>query len=246
MNFLLKFVNKKISRLLLTINCALFVGDRGSGKSTLMALVVRVFNALGYKIYCQYPYKGAYIIPMVEKTIGKVKKKVVDKEWLYTANLSHSVVMIDEARTVWNARAYSAWTESDEEFFNFLRKNDTILICATQCYDGVDLNVRRACDYTFFIQQGRLFKNWSTVDVSRSVQIKVADKNTQVVSRGYSKNAMKVTWEIGEIPIAFCYFWRKPYYGDFLTLFTADEKPELPAESWDFVLENSKVEQNEG
>ncbi len=237
-NFLLKFVNKKISRVLQSICCALFVGDRGSGKSTLMALVVRVFQSLGYKVYCQYPYKGCYRIPMIEKKIGKVTKHVVDKEWLYNANLSDSVVMIDEARTVWNARAYSAWTESDEEFFNFLRKNNIILILATQCYDGVDLNVRRACDYTFFIQQSKFFKNWSTVDVSRSVQIKVADKNTQVVSRGYSKNAMKVTWEIGEIPVSYCWFWRKPYYGDFLTYYTADEKPELPAESWDFILEN--------
>lgn len=229
-------VNKKISSVVTDSSCSLFIGDRGSGKSTLMALAAREFQKNGFRVYCQYPYKGAYKIPLVEKKIGGVTKQILDKEWLYNANLRDSLVMIDEARTVWNSRAYSAWTESDEEFFNFIRKNNTYLILATQRYDGVDLNIRYATDYTFFIQRSRFFKNWSTVDVSRSCQVKIADKQTQVVSRGYTKNAMKVNWDLAEMPITYAYFYRKPYYGDFDSLFTTDDKPELPAECWDTIL----------
>ncbi len=229
-------INKKISSVITEPSCSLYIGDRGSGKSTLMALAAKEFQKNGFKVYCQYPYKGAFKIPLIDKKIGGVTKQIVNKDWLYNANLRDSLVMIDEARTVWNSRAYSAWSESDEEFFNFIRKNNTYLILATQRYDGVDLNIRYACDYTFFIQRSKFLKNWSTVDVSRSCQVKIADKQTQVVSRGYTKNAMKVNWDIAEMPIAYCYFYRKPFYGNFDSLFTTDDKPELPAESWDTIL----------
>lgn len=229
-------INKKISSVITEPSCSLYIGDRGSGKSTLMALAAREFQKNGFKVYCQYPYKGAFKIPLIDKKIGGVTKQIVDKNWLYNANLRDSLVMIDEARTVWNSRAYTAWSESDEEFFNFIRKNNTYLILATQRYDGVDLNIRYACDYTFFIQRSKFFKNWSTVDVSRSCQVKIADKQTQVVSRGYTKNAMKVNWDIAEMPITYAYFYRKPFYGDFDSLFTTDDKPELPAESWDTIF----------
>lgn len=229
-------INKKISSVITEPSCSLYIGDRGSGKSTLMALAAREFQKNGFKVYCQYPYKGAFKIPLIDKKIGGVTKQIVDKNWLYNANLRDSLVMIDEARTVWNSRAYSAWSESDEEFFNFIRKNNTYLILATQRYDGVDLNIRYACDYTFFIQRSKFLKNWSTVDVSRSCQVKIADKQTQVVSRGYTKNAMKVNWDIAEMPITYAYFYRKPFYGDFDSLFTTDDKPELPAESWDKIF----------
>lgn len=237
--------NKKLGQLLLESSCSLLIGDRGSGKSTLMGLAAREFRTQGIKVYCQYPYKGAFRIPLVEKKIkqktGEVTQLLLDKEWLYTSDLSDSAVMIDEARTVWNARAYNSWNELDEEFFNFIRKNNIHLILATQRYDGVDLNIRCACDYTFFIQRSKFFRNWSTVDVSRTVQVKVADKQTQIVSRGYTKNAMKVNWEIAEMPIAYCHFYRKPFYGDFETLYTTGSKPPAIAESWDSLLKKSQT-----
>lgn len=238
-------INKKLQRLSFESHCDLVVGDRGSGKSTYFGLKSDVFLDAGYKVYCQYPYKGCYRIPLVERKVGKTKKYVVDKDWLYNSDLSHSLVMIDEARTVWNARAYTSWTESDEDFFNLIRKTDTYLCLATQRYDGVDLNIRFACDYTYFIQQNRFFKNWSTVDVSRSVQLKVADKQTQVVSKGYSKNAMKVSWEIGEVPIAYCHFYRKPFYGLFETKHTLLVKEPAKAELWDDVLNLSEFQLKE-
>lgn len=232
--------NKQLKNLLLASSCSLIIGDRGSGKSTLMALGVKAFQSRGLAVYSNYPYRDCFSIPFSDKTIGKVKMKVVDKSWLYNTDLSDSLVIIDEAKTVWNARAYTSWTESDEELFNFIRKHNTTFMLATQSYDGVDLNIKRACDYTFFVQQSRFFKNFSTVEVSKQCQLKIADKNTQVVSRGYTKNAMKVTWEIGEIPVAFSHFWRKPYYGDFETLYTTDEKDAPVNESWNLLLDGVK------
>lgn len=229
-------MNGKLKRLVFDPSCSLYIGDRGSGKSTLMALANKTFQDRGYKVYCQYPYKGAYQIPMVQKRIKGVNKYLLDKEWLYGSNLRDSLVMIDEARTVWNARAYTAWTEQDEDFFNFIRKTNTFLILATQRYDGVDLNVRYAADYTFFIQRTSFFKNLSRVEVSRSVQCKIADNNTTIVSRGFTKGAQKVVWDIAEKPVANSFFYRKPFYNDFDSLITMDEKPEAVAVPWNDIL----------
>ncbi len=228
--------NKQLGQLINEASCSLFVGDRGSGKSSLMALAVKYGMLSGRKVYCQYPYRGAYSIPLVDKKVGGLLTSVVDKDWLYESDLSDSLVMIDEARTVWNARDFKNWNENDEQFFNFIRKFNTSLILATQRYDALDLNIRVASDYTFFIQRSRFFKNISTVDVSRTCQVKIADRNTQIVSRGYSKNAMRVVWDIAEMPIAYCHFYRRPYYGCFETNYVTCQK--LPAESvkWDDIV----------
>lgn len=228
-------MNSTLRNLVLQSQCSMYVGDKGSGKSCLMALACDTFLKQGYKVFSNYPYKGTFKIPY--KTIKRKNGSdlvVLDKDFLYYSNLCDSLVMIDEARTVWNARAYASWTELDEEFFNFIRKNNTFVILATQRYDGVDLNCRFASDYTFFIQRHPFFKNVSTVDVSRSVQLKIADTQTRVVSRGYSKNAQKVVWDIGEVPIKYTWFFRKRFYNDFDTRFvnasySDDEKykPEL-------------------
>ncbi len=228
--------NKQLASLIREASCCIFDGDRGSGKSSLMALAARDGINYGRRVFCQYPYKGAYCIPLIEKKIGGVETAVVNKEWLYSADLSDAIVMIDEARTVWNARDFKNWNENDEQFFNFIRKYNTSLILATQRYDGLDLNIRYAADYTFFIQRSRFFKNISTVDVSRTCQVKIADKNTQIVSRGYSKNAMKVVWDVAELPISYCYFYRKPYYGDFETNYVTQKKLPVEPVLWDELL----------
>lgn len=241
-----RLFNKKIRELVSWFSCMILVGDRGSGKSCLMSLICRVYHKAGYNVFCNYPYKNAYQIPY--KTIkSKYGDKVVlDKEFLYQYDLSHSLIMIDEARTVWNARAYASWNELDEEFFNFIRKTDTVVVLATQRYDGLDLNIRCAADCTIFIQKCRLFRSFSSVDVSRSVQLKVSDTNQKIVSRGFSRNASKVVWDVGEVPVKYLHFYRPFYYGDFDTNFVNSEKQSVPLHSWNdelFISEGSESDE---
>lgn len=234
-------MNGKLKRLVLQSQCSVYVGDKGSGKSCLMALAAETFLKSGYRVFCNYPYKGCFRIPYTEVKSKSGSKILLDKSFLYHADLRNSLVMIDEARTVWNARAYQNWSEEDEEFFNFIRKNNTYVILATQRYDGIDLNCRCAADYTFFIQPHPLFRNVSTVDISRSVQLKISDKNTQVVSRGYSKNATKVVWDIGEVPIAYSWFLRKKFYNNFDTRFVNNNfDSSIKFDLWDSNLIDGK------
>lgn len=236
-------INRKIKSLVPESSCSIYIGDRGSGKSTLMSLTADHYVNNGYSVYSNYPINNCFSIPTITVTDRKGTQKVyLDKDFLYSTDLSHSLVLIDEARTVWNARAYKDWNEQDEEFFNFIRKNDTFVVLATQRYDGIDLNIRCAADYTFFIQQSKYFRNWSTVDVSRSVQVKIADKTTQIVSRGYTKGAQKVVWDIAEMPISYCHFYRKPYYGNFDTYYSTQIKERKEPVLWNVLLSEKSFE----
>lgn len=235
---MLGFLNKRIKKHCLEPYCTIITGDRGTGKSSVFALIAEEYIKLGYKVYCQYPYKGVYQIPMTKKLINGVEKADVDKKWLYTANLSNSVVLIDEARTVWAARSYSSWTQADDEFFNFLRKNDTRLFVATQAYDALDLNVKRASDETWFLTKG--FLHLTHIEASHTTIAKIADNNTTVLGRMFKAGMQKVVWDICEVPVGNFLFWRKPYYGKFMTLFTFDEKPEIPVPLWDDIIFNAQ------
>lgn len=235
---MLGFLNKRIKKHCLEPYCTIITGDRGTGKSSVFALIAEEYIKLGYKVYCQYPYKGVYQIPMTKKLINGVEKADVDKKWLYTANLSNSVVLIDEARTVWAARSYSSWTQADDEFFNFLRKNDTRLFVATQAYDALDLNVKRASDETWFLTKG--FLHLTHIEASHTTIAKIADNNTTVLGRMFKAGMQKVVWDICEVPVGNFLFWRRPYYGKFMTLFTFDEKPEIPVPLWDDIIFNAQ------
>lgn len=239
---MLGFLNRRIKKHCLDPFCTIITGDRGTGKSSVFALIAEQYLKLGYKVYCQYPYKGVYQIPMTKKLINGVEKADVNKNWLYTANLSNSVVLIDEARTVWPARGYASWTQADDEFFNFLRKNDTRLFVATQAYDALDLNVKRASDETWFLTKG--FLHLTHIEASHTTIAKIADNNTTVLGRMFKAGMQKVVWDICEVPVGNFLFWRRPYYGKFMTLFTFDEKPCIPVPLWDDIIFNAQNEQS--
>lgn len=239
---MLGFLNRRIKKHCLEPFCTIITGDRGTGKSSVFALIAEQYLKLGYKVYCQYPYKGVYQIPMTKKLINGVEKADVNKNWLYTANLSNSVVLIDEARTVWPARGYASWTQADDEFFNFLRKNDTRLFVATQAYDALDLNVKRASDETWFLTKG--FLHLTHIEASHTTIAKIADNNTTVLGRMFKAGMQKVVWDICEVPVGNFLFWRRPYYGKFMTLFTFDEKPFIPVPLWDDIIFNAQNEQS--
>lgn len=228
-------MNGRLKRHIMDPYCTLVIGDRGAGKSTLMALVAEEYLKRGYDVYCQYPYDGVYQIPMVPRVEHGITKFDIDKVWLYTADLTDAVIMIDECRTVWPARSYSKWTQADDEFFNFLRKNNTRLFLSTQVYDAVDLNVKRASDETFYLSTG--FWHFSHIEASHTTVAKVADKDTEVIGRRFKQGMRKVAYDICEVPVGNFRFWRKPYYGKFLTFHTFEEKKQFEKKVWNDLID---------
>lgn len=237
-------MGKRLTRHLLGTSCGIITGDRGSGKSTLFAYIVDAYQKEGYSVYCQYPYKGCYQIPMVSSFINGVERYDIDKEWLYSTNLSGCCILIDEARTVWPARSYAKWTVSDEDFFNFLRKNDIHLFLATQAYDGLDLNVKRAADETYYMTSG--FWHFSHIEASHTTLAKVADKNTEVEGRMFRKGMRKIVWDICEVPSGNFLFWRRRWYNKFVSTHTFLDKPFKESPYWDEIFDFEKAQNEQG
>ena len=222
--------NLRIAKHCLEPTATLITGDRGAGKSTLFALIVEQAIKQNLPVFSQYPYKDTYMIPMEKKLLNGVYRYDVDKNWLYQHDFTDSVVLLDEVKTIWNARAYNKWTGQDEEFFNFLRKFNTRIFMATQSYDGVDLNVRRAADEVWYLTKG--FWHFTHVEASRTTLAKVADRQTEVVGRMFKKGMRKIVWDVCEVPIGTFLFWRKPYYKRFESFFTFDKKESPDLISW--------------
>lgn len=237
-------MGKRLRNHVLNCSCGIITGDRGSGKSTFFAFIVDTYLDEGYDVYCQYPYVGCKQIPLVTHYVNGVEKSDVDKDWLYTANLSHSVVLIDEARTVWPARGYAKWTASDDEFFNFIRKNDTHVFLATQAYDCLDLNIRRAADFTYYMSSG--FWHFSHIESSHTTLAKIADKNTEVQGRMFKKGMQKVSYDICEVPSGYFLFWRKKWYNKFISTYTFYEKPFIEQPMWDDMIDFEELQNEQG
>lgn len=228
--------NRRLAKHVLEPYCTIVTGDKGAGKSTLFALVLKTAKKAGMDVYCQFPYKDCYQIPLVEnKTKDGYTYLDVDKNWLYTHDFRDCVIMIDEGKTVWPARAFKTWSMQDEQFFNFIRKNNIRLFIATQAYDGLDLNVKRAADETFFLTQW--FWHFTHIEASHTTLCKVADKQTEVQGRMFKKGMRKVAWDVCEVPIGNYHFWRKSFYGDFITDYVFGTKEKPVQNSWNDLID---------
>ena len=229
-------MNKRLKLSCVIPSCVLIIGDRGAGKSSVLALIADEWIKRGVTVYCQYPYKGVRRIPTVKVPVSEGYYRYdIDKKWLYTTDLTDSVVLIDEGATVWGNRKWNTWTESDDDLFNFIRKNNVHMYIATQMYDKLDLNVRRACDETWYLTKG--WWHFSHIESSRSITVKVADNNSEVVGRMFKAGARKVNWDICEIPLSHYRFWRKPYYDKFFTLHVFSEKLKSDCHLWDDLVD---------
>lgn len=232
-------MNRRLKKHILEPSCTLVIGDRGAGKSCFFAMIVEQMIKQDIPVYCQYPFDGAYVIPMTHKVRKDGTKSYnIDKDWLYGTDLSHSCILIDEAKTVYPARGWKDWTAQDDEFFNFIRHNHMTVFLATQHSDGIDLNVKRNCDETMFITRPPLldFFNFSYIECSRTVNVKIADKNSEIIGKNGRSGAYKVNWDIGEIPIGNYRFYRKPFYGKYNTDFMFNNKTPAEPQLWSDVL----------
>lgn len=232
--------NKKLSKHCMEPYCTIVTGDRGAGKSTVFALIIERAKKLGLDVYCQFPYQDCYQLPL-KKVVDKHGTYFdVDKEFLYENDFKDCVILLDEAKTIYPARGFKSWSMQDEQFFNFLRKNNIRLFLATQAYDGLDLNVKRAADEVWYLTQW--FWHFTHIETSHTTLCKVADKQTEVQGRMFKKGMRKIAWDVCEVPLRNYHFWRKPYYGDFISNFIFGAKPQPTQINWNDLIDFEKQE----
>jgi len=221
-----RLFNKRIRRLVCNAACIIVAGDRGSGKSAFFCLS----EALYPQTVANYPTTFSRALAPLVGSSGNV---IFNKSQLYSLDLTETCVLIDEARTVYPARAYAKWTQDDDEFFNFLRKKKAAVWLATQAYDCVDLNVRRAADLCIYLTP-TMFRGLSRCEITRTTLAKVADRNTELVGRGIKRGLRKVNWDVCEQLVTDkAFFYHKAYWGKYDTLFT-HAKPEKSVDTLPF------------
>ena len=100
--------NSTLKQKVLIPDSFICLGQKGSGKSTLFSLISRMYADMGYNLLSSYPMADCFQIPLKKNNRGLL---IVDKEWLFNANLDNSVIFIDEAADVWPSREFSrGWT----------------------------------------------------------------------------------------------------------------------------------------
>lgn len=202
--------------------CYLAFGQRGSGKSTLFAMVADVLHSY-CDCYSNYPYDNTFVLPYVKVPVCDKKGRVLymdlkfDKETLYNYKFHDCVIMLDEGKTIWPNRDYKYWTARDDNFINYLRKNNVILLVATQDYEGIDLNIRKACNNFFYMRKNDYFKNISNIEFYASEVLPVVDKELEVRSSLFRKPFNLLSFQIGYVLQRKYRFYRKPFYGKFDT-----------------------------
>lgn len=235
---ILEVFNRKLVKSCLDYSCLVGFGQRGSGKSSVMALIADVAIKEGREVYCQFPYDGVHMIPLKEETVKKVTRFDVDKDWLYSHEFEpYSVIMLDEGSTIWPARDYAKWSRLDSDFFNFIRKQHITIIIMTQYYDQLDLNVKRSADETWFLNKSIWFRHFTTIEASETITVKIADNNTEVLGKAFKRGARKVSYDICEIPKRNYTFYMKPYYGKFLTDYVPFNKTPQPQPLWNELIQ---------
>lgn len=207
-----KLFNKRIRRLVSSAQCVIVAGDRGSGKSAFFCLSEGLYD----HVVSNYPTTFSRALRPLKGPGGLM---CFNKPELYSLDLSKACVLIDEARTVYPARAYAKWSQDDDEFFNFLRKREASVWLATQAYDCVDLNIKRNADYCVFLTPTR-FRGLSRCEITKTTLAKVADRNTEIVGRGVKRGLRKVNWDICEQPITDkAFFYHRAYWGKYDTMY---------------------------
>ena len=217
-----KVVNARLRKEIPRSDCALIVGQKRTGKSTLFVPIAQYFQSIGYKVYCNFPMKDCYAIPVkevYEKKSGTYMP-IIDKDWLFDSDLRESLVLIDEASAVWGSRDYStSWTARDTQWFTELGKNKTVVYMITQYFDLIDLNCKRSCDEQIFLTRSRWFKNVSFCDFSELASLPVTDKLEVVNIKGL-KGFYHEKWEVCARHFNTCRLYRRPFYDSFTTEFS--------------------------
>lgn len=205
-----------------SVRSTLIVGKRGTGKSTILAMIAQEAIAAGYTVYSNYPIDGTIKIPTKTMPNGMT---AMNKEFLYNNELlKKSYILLDEAENIWNNRSWGKWTADDSDFLNYIRKMDIYLFCAVQNYENLDLNVRRKVEATWFLKNS-ILPNCTVVECDFHDICKVEKLDTHVMDSGYHQ----VSYEPCEFPDGKYWFFRKKWYKYFLTLYM----PETVPRNWD-------------
>lgn len=106
----------------------LIMGKAGSGKSTLIAHLVRQANKKKRKVFCNHHVLGA---------------TKFSHEWLGKYMLEDCTIIIDEAQICFDNRDFKSFTKELKFFFSNYRHFQADIYVVSQSWEDLDIKIRR-------------------------------------------------------------------------------------------------------
>lgn len=115
----------------------LIMGKPGSGKSTLMAHLVKKSIKQGRKVYTNQHVLGAHYL---------------NPDWLGKYMLYDVDIIIDEAQLVWDNREFGKFSKDMKYFISNYRHMKCRLWIISQSYEDLDVKIRRQAHHIYIMQ----------------------------------------------------------------------------------------------
>lgn len=155
-------------------------GKKGSGKSTFLVRQAIRYKKRGWTVYTNMrDMHVSGIRYFDEKNLGDF---IPDPK---------SVILIDEAGTIWDARSYKTFKESTRDYFKYQRHYHNVVYLASQTFD-VDKKLRDLTDHMYLtVNVARIFS------LAKKIHKKVAlvEASAEGESRIAENLAFRPFWE---------------------------------------------------
>ncbi|MVX63135.1 ATP-binding cassette domain-containing protein [Clostridium chromiireducens] len=115
----------------------LIMGKAGSGKSTLIAHLVKKANKKNRPIYCNHHVLGA---------------QKIEHTWLGRYMLENCDIIIDEAQICFDNRDFKNFTKELKFFFSNYRHFKADIYIVSQSWDDLDIKIRRQAKKIYIMQ----------------------------------------------------------------------------------------------
>lgn len=115
----------------------LIMGKAGSGKSTLIAHLVRQANKKNRKVYCNHHVLGA---------------TKFSPDWLGRYMLENCTIIIDEAQICFDNRDFKSFTKELKFFFSNYRHFEADIYVVSQSWEDLDIKIRRQAKKIYIMQ----------------------------------------------------------------------------------------------
>lgn len=115
----------------------LIMGKAGSGKSSLMGLLVRRAIKRGIPVYCNHHVLGA---------------NKIDSRDLGACDLNECIIIIDEAQLHYDNRDFKTFSKENKYFFSNFRHHKIEVYIISQSFEDLDVKIRRQAQRIYIMQ----------------------------------------------------------------------------------------------
>lgn len=157
----------------------LIMGKAGSGKSTLIAHLVKKANKKKRPVYCNHHVLGAHKI---------------DAKWLGKYMLEDCDIIIDEAQIEFDNRNFKSFTDELKFFFSNYRHFKCDVYIVSQSWEDLDIKIRRQAK-KIYIMQGSIIP--FTIMLQRvKMKFGVNEDKTDIVTKFSTNIIPLIGWSL--------------------------------------------------